>query len=65
MEQAARKFGGNDGVFNAACFSNRMMTLAGLSGVMDGMLVRAVLSGRGDVEVLRGGHYRLMPGDRE
>lgn len=60
MEEACRKFGGNDGVFNAAGFSQAMMHHARLRGGIDGLLVRVLLTGRDDVDVLHGGsHYRL------
>lgn len=62
--QAAKAFGGNEGIFNAAGFGIALMRIAGLSGVMDGYLVRAVLSGRRDIEVLHGGaHFRLLHTD--
>jgi hypothetical protein len=69
MERAAREHGGREAresgrlshTFNAANFSNAMMKLAGLEGAMDGELVRAVLCGRQDVEVLSGGsHFRYL-----
>lgn len=60
-EQAAEAFGGGDGTFNAAGFSNCMMKLVNLRGTIDGNLVRAILSGRPDIEFLAPGdsHYRL------
>ena len=64
MERAVGAFGGGgDNVFNGAGFSLEMMRLAGLDGVIDGHLVRAILTGRDDVEILgcKSGHYRLKP----
>lgn len=62
MHQAVEDFGGEeDGVFNAAGFGAALMRIAGLRGVMDGHLVRAILSGRTDVEMLKGdAHFRLL-----
>jgi hypothetical protein len=61
MRDAARRFGGTDGVFNAAGFGIAMMHMAGLNGGMDGHLVRAVLCGRHDVAILHGGaHFRIL-----
>lgn len=59
MERAAAAFGGSDGTFTAANFSVAMMKLAGLEGAMDGKLVRAVLTGRRDVDTIDATHYRL------
>lgn len=65
MEQAADNFmaveGPRDGVFNAAGFAQAIARIAGVSPGPDGRLVRAMLSGRDDVEPLSGGaHYRLL-----
>lgn len=60
-ERAAGSFGGHDGTFNGAGFSQEFAKLAGINGAIDGKLVRAMLTGRRDVRVLRGGsHYRLL-----
>jgi hypothetical protein len=62
-ERAANYFGGNDGVFNAAGFSNALTELANVNGIIDGKIVRVILAGRSDIEVLKGGcHYRLVRG---
>lgn len=60
MERAAARFGGADGMFNGAGFSSALMRLANLSGVIDGQLVRTMLTGRSDVIPLGGGHYRMV-----
>ena len=64
MLRAVRKFegAGNDGkLFNGACFSGEFCALAGVVGPIDGHIVRAMLCGRQDVEILSGGsHYRLI-----
>lgn len=61
-ERAERDFSGNrDGTFNSCGFSQHMMRIAGLQGQIDGLLVRALLTGRPDIQVLPGGsHYRLI-----
>ena len=60
-ERATESFGGsNDGVFNSAHFSNEFIKLSPTSEQIDGHLVRMMLTGRDDIEVLSGGaHYRL------
>lgn len=58
-ERAAGRFGGDDGVFNAAGFGLAFNGLAGVKGGLDGLVVRAMLTGRSDVTVLKGGHYQL------
>lgn len=64
MERAARSFGGSDGTFNSAGFGVEFCKAAassGYGGSIDGKLVRAMLTGRPDVEVLRGGaHFRIL-----
>jgi len=63
MHQAVEDFGGEEeGIFNAAGFGAALMRIAGLKGVIDGHLVRAILSGRTDVEILKPGdaHFRLL-----
>jgi hypothetical protein len=47
-------------MFSAVNFSNAMLRMAGLQGAMDGKLVRAILTGRSDIEVLSDGHYKLL-----
>lgn len=61
MERAAERFGGNDGLFNAACFSEAFMKLAGCNGALDGRIVRAILCGRRDVDAMVPGdaHYKI------
>lgn len=61
MERAAERFGGPDGVFSGAGFSNALMHAAGLSGAVDGRLVRAILAGRCDVQDRGNGHYQIAP----
>lgn len=62
MHQAVDAYGGdNTGVFNAAGFSLCLMRIAGLRGVIDGILVRAILGGRTDVEADgESGYYKLL-----
>jgi hypothetical protein len=64
MFRATEKFGGTDGIFNAACFSAEFRRLAGVDGLLDGRVVQAILCGRSDVVPLKGGaHYRhVQPG---
>ena len=59
MERATRNFGGTDGIFNACGFSNALTKLANVNGVIDGAIVRVILAGRTDIEVLSGGYYKL------
>lgn len=63
-EQAAKSFGGNDGMFNGSGFGLAIGRIAGIKGGLDGLIVRAILAGRSDVEVLGGGHYRISPEPR-
>lgn len=59
-ERAAKAFGGGDGTFNGAGFSNEFAAIAGIRGAIDGHAVRAMLTGRADVRILKdGAHYRL------
>lgn len=61
IDRAVDRFGGTDGIFNAAGFGIALMQLAGLKGVIDGHLARAILTGRTDVAVLAGGaHFRRV-----
>ncbi len=62
MRRACRRFGGTDGTFNAAGFSQAWSDVTGIRGGLGGETVAAMLHGRNDVVVLRGGaHYRLAP----
>jgi len=61
MFRACRDFDRSDKVFNGAGFSHQLCKLAGVKGPIDGHLVKAILCGRVDVEILSGGsHYRLV-----
>lgn len=61
MFNATKGFGGSDGKFNGCNFSKAFTDLAGVSTSLDGKVVQAMLCGRPDVEVLKGGsHYRLV-----
>lgn len=62
MLNAVRDFGDKgDKIFNGAGFSHAFCKLAGVEGPMDGHIVRAILCGRQDTEILSGGsHYRLI-----
>jgi hypothetical protein len=60
MKHAVARFDGSDGTFSAAGFGIALHQLAGLSGGMDGKLVRLLLLGRTDVEMLNGrAHFRM------
>jgi hypothetical protein len=59
-QRAAFRFGGSDGVFNAAVFSTVWSEITGLKNGLDGLAVRAMLHGRPDVES-NGSHFRLVP----
>lgn len=60
-ERAARRFGGTDGIFNSAGFSQEFTRMARVSRPLDGNVVRAMLCGRSDCELLSGGaHFRLV-----
>lgn len=59
-ERAVDAFGGPP-VFNGAGFAQAFRTLAGTDGLLDGRVVRALLTGRADVQPLSGGsHYALV-----
>jgi hypothetical protein len=64
MDEAALYFGGDDGIFNGAGFSKAFTRMAGLADhqPIDGMLVKAMLSGRRDVKALPGGYFKLNRG---
>jgi hypothetical protein len=56
-------FGDQDRIFNAAGFCQAFWQLAGMVGVagLDGKVVRAILSGRPDCEILSGGaHFKIV-----
>ena len=59
-ERAVDRFGTGD-TFNSANFAAVFSELAGVQERLDGRYVRALLTGRPDVEVLNGNaHFRLM-----
>lgn len=60
IDRAVARFGGKrDGVFNAACFASELRQMSGVDQTIDGGMVRAILCGRRDVDVLAGGcHYQ-------
>lgn len=61
MDRAVVRCGDRkDGIFTAANFSTELMTIAGLEGVIDGRLVRTILTGRLDVEPLGDGMFRKI-----
>lgn len=64
MERACERYGGpRDGMFNAACFSTALKEMSAVNQTIGGPMVRAILCGRPDVEVLPGGcHYRVVAG---
>ena len=62
MERAVRVYDHRGGkkIFNAAGFAGEFAKLAGVSTRVDGLIVRAMLTGRSDVVPLAGGaHYHL------
>lgn len=60
MERACVIFGGNDGVFNSACFSTAFEKISGVNRLLDGWTVRAMMVGRTDVKVMSGGsHWQI------
>lgn len=61
MIRATQIFGGNDGVFSSASFSQAIKKVTGVKHLLDGQFVRAMMVGRTDVELLSGGcHYRVI-----
>ncbi len=61
MQMACERFSASGGTFNGACFSSAFRELAGVTCNLDGHVVATILSGRSDVEVLKGGsHYRFL-----
>lgn len=57
--RAARRFGGSDGLFNAAGFSWAWKQITGLESGLDGYAVQAILHGRSDVRSDGHAHYWL------
>ena len=58
-QRAAFKFGGSDGLFNAANFSAAWKEITGLQSGLDGLAVRAMLHGRPDVGTDGCAHFWL------
>lgn len=60
-EQSTKLFGDkNDGLFSAACFAQVIARLSNTSHLMDGRVVRTILTGRNDIYVMPGcSHYKL------
>jgi hypothetical protein len=54
--RATRKFGGDDGLFNSACFSEVIREMLGLP-TPDGLIVRLILSGRNGIEQVGDAHW--------
>ena len=60
IDRACINMGGNDGLFSAAGFSDAIANLAGTNSVLDGNIVRVILTGRQDIEPQKNGsHYYL------
>ena len=60
MEKAVRLFGDKgDNIFTSACLSEAITKLAGVNGVIDGHIIRCLMVGRPDVEILDDCHFRL------
>lgn len=61
MEKAVTLFGNQgDDIFTSACLSEAITKLAGVQGVIDGHIVRCLMVGRPDVEILDTCHFRLL-----
>ena len=61
MYRACIYFGGSDKTFNLAGLSKAITKIAGVKTQIDGRILRALLVGRNDVEMLSGGcHYRMV-----
>lgn len=64
MIQACQRYRAGGDLFCAAGFGLALKRIAGLEGVIDGHLVRAILCGRGDVEILSGNSmFRMLSED--
>jgi hypothetical protein len=60
-ERAVDLFDCGNGVFNSAGFSRAFTRMSGTSQQLDGNVVRTMLAGRPDVEVLSGSsHFKLI-----
>jgi len=59
---ACRLYGGkDDGIFTNACLSKAIMQMIGHTGIIDGEVIQAILTGRSDVIALEGGsHYQMV-----
>ena len=50
-----------DNLFNNVSLAQALSSISGVDAVLDGSLVKALLVGRDDVEVLSGGcHFRVL-----
>lgn len=58
-ERAALAFGADYGMFDAACFSAELIRFSQLNTQINYRLVRVILTGREDIEVIDDSHYRL------
>jgi len=61
--RAIQRFGteGEKNVFNGTCFSQAITDVTGVKAETDGRVVRALLTGRSDIEIMSGGsHYKLL-----
>lgn len=58
--KASKLFGGNDGLFNSAGFASVVHDMLGLP-VLDGLIVRLILSGREGIEQVGDAHWRISP----
>lgn len=59
-KRAAEDYGGNDGTFNAAGFSNELLKFSPTVTPIDGFIVEVILTGRPDIMPTGGNHYRLL-----
>lgn len=60
IDRAIEKFAGSDQTFNAACLSLSLREISCVDQLLDGKIVRAILTGRSNIKVLPGDHYRRV-----
>ena len=58
--RATKLFGGDDGLFNSAGFATVVHDMLGLP-ILDGLVVKLILSGRDGIEQVGDAHWRLLP----
>jgi hypothetical protein len=61
IDKACMSFGGTDGMFSAAGFASAIRKMSDTEGLLDGNVVRLLLTGRNDVIPLHDGcHYKRL-----